>query len=52
MKIKNLISLGLLLMLHCLSCTPNNVPDVPKQNTLSLTISPLISTPQNMTFLE
>lgn len=56
MKIKNLISLGLLLMLHCLSCTPNNAADVAKQNTLTLSFAPVMdnnaSAPQNMTFLE
>ena len=56
MKAKCLISLCLLLTLPCVSCTPNNVPDVAKQNTLTLSFAPLMdnnaSAPQNMTFLE
>ena len=56
MKMKNLITLCLLLIFHGVSCTPNNVSDVPKENTLALSIAPLMdattSAPQNMTFLE
>lgn len=56
MKIKDLITLCLLLTFHSVSCTPNNVSDVPKENALTLSIAPLMdaaaSAPQNMLFLE